>query len=241
MNAGSTKLYGDFGSGWNNGVPYTTVSGGQARVPVSFVYWSQSDAGPYPIPPDAPIEAGTDHHVIVVDTSACKLYEMDEAQRVGNGWHAASGAVFDFASNALRPDTWTSADAAGLPIFPGLVRYDEVQRGAINHALRFTVARSQRGFIHPATHQAGYSDDPALPPMGLRVRLKSSFDTSGYSGASRVVLDALKRYGMLLADNGADWFITGAPDPRWNDQDLYQLKTVPANAFEVVQTGNVQR
>jgi hypothetical protein len=213
---------------------------------MTFDYASESDPGPYPIPPNAPVEGGPgatgDRHVLVVDSSACKLYELFAAQYVGPGWHAGSGAVFDLSSNALRPDYWTSADAAGLPILAGLVRYDEAaQKGEIDHALRFTVRRTQRAFIHPATHYASSSTDPSLPPMGLRVRLKASYDISRFTGSSRAVLVALKRFGMLVADNGSDWYVSGATDSRWDDNDLNQLKTVPAGAFEVVQAGTIVR
>ncbi|HEY0382519.1 MAG TPA: hypothetical protein VGC72_09995 [Candidatus Elarobacter sp.] len=246
MNATTTFLHPDFGSDPTYGIPFTSVGAGQARVPMTFDYASESDPGPYPIPANAPVEGGAgatgDRHVLVVDSSVCKLYELYDAHYVGPGWHAGSGAVLDLNSNALRPDYWTSADAAGLPILPGLVRYDEAaQAGAIDHALRFTVRRTQRAFIHPATHYASSSTDPALPPMGLRVRLKASFDVAPFTGASRAVLVALKRYGMLVADNGSDWFISGATDGRWNDTDLNQLKRVPASAFEVVQTGPIIR
>jgi hypothetical protein len=246
MNAATTNLHPDFGSDPTYGIPYTSVGAGQQRVPVSFDYAGESDPGPYPIPPNAPVEGGPgatgDRHVLVVDSSACKLYELYAAQYVGPGWHAGSGAVFDLASNALRPDYWTSADAAGLPILAGLVRYDEAaQNGEIDHALRFTVRSTQRAFIHPATHYASSSTDPTLPPMGLRVRLKASYDLSRFTGASRAVLVALKKYGMFVADNGSDWFISGATDSRWNDTELNQLKTVPASAFEVVQTGPIIR
>jgi hypothetical protein len=165
---------------------------------------------------------------------------MYASQYVGPGWHAGSGAVFDLSSDALRPDYWTSADAAGLPILAGLVRYDEAaQNGEIDHALRFTVHATQRAFIHPATHYASNSTDPTLPPMGLRVRLKAAYDISGFTGASHALLVALKRFGMFVADNGSDWYITGATDTRWNDNELNQLKSVPAGAFEVVQTGTI--
>ena len=246
MNAATTFLHPDFGSNPAYGIPYTSVGAGQSLVPMTFDYASESDPGPYPIPPNAPIEGGAgatgDRHVLVVDSSTCKLYELYAAQYAGPGWHAGSGAVFDLGSNVLRPDYWTSADAAGLPILPGLVRYDEAaQNGEIDHALRFTVRRTQRAFIHPATHYASSSTDPALPPMGLRVRLKASFDISPFTGASRAVVAPLKRYGMLVADNGSDWFISGATDARWDDTDLDQLKRVPASAFEVVQGGPIIR
>jgi hypothetical protein len=236
----SGHLHPDTGSNPDYGIPYTVVGSGQPRVPITFTaYGDQSDPGPYPIPPNATVEAGSDHHVLVVQTGACKLYELFNARRSGAGWDADSGAVFDLNSNSLRPDGWTSADAAGLPIFPGLIRYDEVQAGHIDHALRFTVAQTQRGFIHPATHFASSSSDAALPPMGLRLRLRAGYDIAGFTGAARVILEALRRYGMVVADNGSNWYVTGASDPRWNDTDLNQLKAVPGSAFEVVQTGPI--
>lgn len=244
MNAATTNLHPDFGSDPTYGIPYVIVPSTQAQVPVSFDYASESDPGPYPVPSNAPIEGGTnatgDRHVLVLQGGTCMLYEMWNATYTNPGWHAGSGAVFNLASDALRPDTWTSADAAGLPILPALVKYDEAQNNAIYHALRFTVRSTQAGFIHPATHFASSSPNPALPPMGLRVRLKASFNISTFTGESYAVLVALKKYGMLLADNGSDWYITGATDTRWNDTDLNQLKTVPASAFEVVQTGTIQ-
>jgi hypothetical protein len=235
---GNQKLHADFGGGGAYGIPYITVPGTQPKVPVDFTdYGDESDPGPYPIPLAAPVEDGGDAHVLAVDRDHCKLYELYGASPGTGRWSAASGAVFDLTSNALRPDGWTSADAAGLPIFPGLVRYDEVARGHIDHALRFTVSSTQRAYLHPATHWASSNTDPALPPMGLRLRLRASFDVSAYHGEARVVLDALKRYGMIVADNGSNWFISGAADPRWDDDDLNQLKTVPGGAFEVVDTG----
>ncbi len=236
---GTGRLHPDFGANPAYGIPYTIVPADQPGVPVTFDYADESDPGPYPIPPGAPVEAGADSHVLVVRQGECKLYELFAARRNGAGWHAGSGAIFDLRSNALRPNTWTSADAAGLPIFAGLVRYDEVQAGRIDHALRFTVSRTQRGFIHPATHYASTVTDPSAPPMGLRLRLSASYDISRFTGASRVVLQALRDYGMIVADNGSNWFISGATDPRWNDADLGQLKTVPGSAFEVVDTGPV--
>ena len=235
---GNQFLHADFGGGGAYGIPYVTVPGTQPMVPVDFVaYGDESEPGPYPVPLGAPIEGGSDRHVLAVDRDHCKLYEMYDASPRGDHWDADSGAVFDLRSNTLRPDSWTSADAAGLPIFPGLVRYDEVASGHIDHALRFTVALTQRAFIHPATHYASSSSDPTRPPMGLRLRLTASYDISGYHGQARVVLEALKRYGMLVADNGSNWFITGASDTRWNDTDLNQLELVPGSAFEVVDTG----
>jgi hypothetical protein len=237
---GNQKLHADFGGGGAYGIPYITVPGTQAKVPVDFTdYGDESDPGPYPIPLSAPIEGGSDRHVLAVDRDHCKLYELFAATPGASRWSAASGAVFDLTSNALRPDGWTSADAAGLPIFPGLVRYDEVAAGHIDHALRFTVSRTQRAYLHPATHWASSYTSADLPPMGLRLRLKAAFDLSSYTGQARVVLDALKKYGMIVADNGSNWFITGAADSRWNDDDLNQLKNVPGSAFEVVNTGEV--
>ncbi len=239
---GNGFLHADFGADPTYGIPYVVVPGSQPMVPIVFnEYGDESDPGPYPVPLNAPVEAGNDRHVLVVQQDACKLYELYHAARSGSGWSAGSGAVFDLRSNALRPDGWTSADAAGLPILPGLVRYDEVAAGRINHALRFTVSRTQRGYIYPATHFASSSTDPNLPPMGLRLRLKPDFDISGYHGQARVILEALKTYGMIVADNGSSWFISGATDSRWNDDDLNQLKTVPGSAFEAVTTGSIHR
>jgi hypothetical protein len=241
---GGGFLHADFGGGGAYGIPYITVGASQASTPINFTaYGSESDPGPYPVPLTAPIEGGTnatgDRHVLTVSTANCHLYEMYRAFPRTDHWDADSGAVFDLGSNALRPDYWTSADAAGLPIFPGLARYDEVAAGVIRHALRFTVNATQRGFIHPATHFASSSTDPNRPPMGLRLRLKASYDISAYHGQARVVLDALKRYGMIVADNGSNFFITGAADSRWDDNDLNQLKLVPGTAFEVVDTGPI--
>ncbi|HEV2037199.1 MAG TPA: hypothetical protein VGQ96_01220, partial [Candidatus Eremiobacteraceae bacterium] len=243
MNAATKHLHPDFGSNPTYGIPYITVPETQARVPMHFTYASESDPGPYPFPSNAPVEGGPsssgDRHVLVIDKDNCVLYETFSSYYVGPGWNAGSGAIFHFNSNALRPDHWTSADAAGLPIFPGLVRLYEVQQGAMNHALRFTVHKTQQGFIHPATHWASSTNDPNDPPMGLRVRLKASYDISHFSGESHVVLVALKKYGLIVADNGSDWFITGEANTSWVDTDLNQLKSVPASAFEVVQSGPI--
>lgn len=239
---GDEYLHADFGGGGAYGIPYVVVGADQPRLPITFTeYGDESDPGPYPIPPDAPIENGNDRHVLVVNAGECRLYELYRAEYNGTGWDASSGAVFDLLSNRLRPTYWTSADAAGLPILAGLARFDEVAAGEIRHALRFTVERTQRGFIPPATHFASSSDDPALPPMGLRLRLRADFDTSGFYGQARVVLEALKVYGMIVADNGTSWFITGASDPRWDDEDLDQLKSVPGAALEAVITGEIVR
>jgi hypothetical protein len=243
INLNASLVHPDFGSFSGYGIPYVVVPGTQPSVPITFTdYGDESDAGPYPVPANAPVEAGGDRHVLVLDSSACKLYELYNASKdpVGTGWSASSGAIFDLSSNALRPDSWTSADAAGLPILPGLARYDEVASGAIRHALRFTVWRTYRAWVHPATHY-GNNSDPSYPPMGTRLRLSASYDVSHFTGQARVILDALKRYGMIVADNGSSWYISGATDPRWDDEDLNQLKTVPGSAFEVVQLGTIYR
>jgi len=244
INEGAEFLHADFGSNPNWGIPFNVVPGSQPFVPVVFTeYPAESDPGPYPLPADAPIEGGSDstgdRHVLTVNSGNCQLYELYHAYKDsdGPGWHAGSGAVFDLSSNLLRPEGWTSADAAGLPILPGLVRFEEVESGQIRHALRFTVWRSQQAYLHPATHAAGATTDPAYPPMGLRLRVKAGYDLTRFSGQARVILTALKRYGMLVADNGTSWYITGASDSRWNDSDLDQLKTVPGSAFEVVESG----
>jgi hypothetical protein len=240
----SGHLHPDFGTNPSYGIPYTVVGPAQPKVPIRFTEFSEeSEPGPYPVPPGAPVEgAGEegDRHVLVLQRGSCKLYELYSAHRNGAGWEAGSGAVFNLRSNALRPEGWTSADAAGLPIFPLLVRYPEVQSGRIEHALRVTVARTQRGYIHPATHFASESSDPSLPPMGLRLRLSASYSLTGFHGESLIILQALKRYGLIVADNGSSWYITGAPDPRWNDEDLEQIKRVPGSAFEAVQSGPIR-
>jgi hypothetical protein len=237
MNGGSTFLHADFGSDPSYGIPWISVPGTEPLVPMEFDVADESDAGPYPFPSNAPVEAGGDAHVLVVDKDHCKLYETYDSHYIGPGWHCGSGAIFDLHSNSLRPEDWTSADAAGLPILPGLARRDEVETGAIRHALRFTVQNTQRAYVHPATHFASDSTDPARPPMGLRVRLKASFDLSAFQGNSLVILKALKTYGMFVADNGSDWFISGETNTSWDDNDLNQLKTVPGSAFEVVKLG----
>ena len=241
-----TGVHADFGTTFNgapNGIPYVVVSGTQTPVPINLgIYGDESDPGPYPVPANAPIEGGPnstgDRHVLVIDRDNWKLYELGYAFPINNGasWNANCGALFDLNSNALRPAGWTSADAAGLPIFPGLVRYDEVfEQGAINHALRFTVHDSRRAYVSPATHWASSDTNPNLPPMGMRVRLKQAFDISGFSPAMQVILRAMKKHGMFVADNGSNWFISGAPDPRWNDDELSTLKTIKGSNFEVVQ------
>jgi hypothetical protein len=236
-------LHADFGSNPGYGIPFTVVKRRQPKVPIHFSdYGAESDRGPYPIPAGAPVEgAGEegDRHVLVLQQGSCKLYELYAARRLGAGWEGASGAVFNLRSNALRPEGWTSADAAGLPIFPLLARYPEVRAGRIEHALRVTVPRTQAGYIHPATHEASSSTDPSLPPMGLRLRLKAGYGLAGYHGQALVILRALKRYGLIVADNGSSWYITGAPDRHWNDEDLDQLKSVPGSAFEVISSGPI--
>ena len=239
-------LHPDFGSNLTYGIPYAVVPRSQAKVPIHFTaYGAQSDRGPYPIPPGAPVEGGAgssgDRHVLVLQAGACKLYELYSAHPNPDGsWDAGSGAVFDLHSDRLRPDGWTSADAAGLPIFAGLIRYDEIRRGYINHAIRFTAPRTQAGFIHPATHFASSSTNADLPPMGLRLRLKASFDISRFPRVARIILAAMKKYGLILADNGSPWYFQGATDPRWNDDQLDTLKSVPGSAFEVVASGPIR-
>jgi hypothetical protein len=238
-------VHADFGSGTYDGspigIPYNVVSSRQATSRVAFEYAEESDRGPYPIPPHPRIEGGSDQHILIVDKDACRLYELGGARRSAAGWQAWAGAIWSLRSNELRPETWTSADAAGLPILPGLARYDEVARGSIAHALRFTVERTRRAYVWPARHHASDATDPSLPPMGLRLRLKASFDTSSFPKQARVVLEALKRYGMLLADNGADWFVSGVPDPRWSNDDLRTLHRVTGKDFEVVDASSLRR
>jgi hypothetical protein len=233
----ATAFHPDFGSAY--GIPYTTADASTPLVPVRFAYADESDPGPYPIPANAPMEQGSDAHVLVVDTATCTLYELFAARPGSGSWYAGSGAAFDLGSNALRPAGWTSADAAGLPIFPGLARYEEVAAGEIRHALRFTAVQTQRGFVDPARHFASSITDPDVPPMGARARLKATVDVSAMSPQARVVARALQRYGMLLADNGSSWYVTGAPDTRWDDEDLGDLKTLRGSDFEFVQAGPV--
>jgi hypothetical protein len=238
------SVHADFGSGlWEGapiGIPITVVGKRQKRTRVSFEYADESDRGPYPIPRNVKIEGGRsstgDRHAIIVDRSSCRLYELYSLYPKSGGWKAGSGASWSLRSNKLRPAGWTSADAAGLPIFPGLARYDEVKRGVIDHALRFTVQRTRRAYVFPARHYASDSNDASLPPMGLRLRLKASFDVSGYPRQARIVLVALKRYGMIVADNGSSWYITGAPDSRWSNDQLHTLGQVKGSDFEVVQS-----
>ena len=230
--AGSTLLHPDFG-GAPYGIPYDVVDDTHPTVAVDFTYADESDDGPYPFGPDIHVEAGSDEHALMVNTDTCTLYELYDAHWHGGNPDAGSGAVFDLGSDALRPAGWTSADAAGLPILPGLVRYDEVAAGEIAHAIRFTVDCTTRRYLWPARHQAGVADR-SCPPMGDRFRLRSGFRLGGFSDETKVVLLAMQRYGMIVADNGSDWFFQGATDERWTDDLLDELKSVPASAFVAV-------
>ena len=233
----------DFGSGtWDGGpigIPYNIVGGSVPKVPVSFYYPNESDPGPYPIPTNPLIEHGSDHHILIVDNSTCTLYELYDASYSGGAWSAGSGAIWNLNSNALRPDTWTSADAAGLPILPGLVRYDEILSGEINHAIRFT-AENTNGYIWPARHLTSNNPStPQIPPMGARFRLKASFNISSYPPAMQIILNAMKTYGIILADNGSDWYVSGAPDARWDNDMLHLLDDLTGNDFEAVDTSQL--
>ncbi len=240
-----SPVHADFGSGTYDGgpigIPYTVVPRTQPRVKTTFDYASESDRGPYPIPKNAPIEGGAksdgDRHVIVIQRGTCKLFELYDAHPLdaGRSWHAGSGAIFNLRTGAARPKGWTSADAAGLPILPGLARYDEVAQGAITHALRFTAPKTRNTFIPPARHEASTNASPSLPPMGLRVRLRASVKITNLPRQARIVAQALKTYGMLLADNGSPWYISGAPDSHWNNDALHALGRLNASDFEVVQ------
>jgi hypothetical protein len=231
-------LHADFGSGrWEGspiGIPYDVVTRRTPRVRVSFDYADESDRVRYPIPRGVHVEGGSDHHALLVDRSSCRLYELGGLTRARGGWHAWAGAVWSLRSTGLRPAGWTSADAAGLPILPGLARFAEARRGVIGHALRFTAPRTRRAYVWPARHYASSSSDPSLPPMGLRVRLRAGFDTSGFPRQARIVLAALKRYGMILADNGSPWYVSGAPSPGWSNEQLHTLHRVRGSDFEVV-------
>lgn len=243
----TTHLHPDWGD-WSTdhyGIPWQTVPESQALVSETFQYADQSDPGPYPIPADARVEggagSGADMHVLVVEEGKCLLYETWDSTASGSGWSCGSGAKFDLTSDTLRPDGWTSADAAGLPIFPGLVKVSEVTAGAVNHAIRFTMNKSQQGYIHPATHAAGDSNT-SEPPMGLRLRLKASFDTSSFTGPTLVILTALKEYGLILADNGSDWYFGGDSDDAWTplmDQLVGDFEKVHGSDFEAVYSGDI--
>jgi hypothetical protein len=239
-------VHADFGSGrWEGrpiGIPYTIVTRRTKRSRVAFDYADESDRVRYPLPRKGlKIEGGGDRHALLVDRDRCKLYELFALRRENGGWHAGSGATWNLRKPKLRPVGWTSADAAGLPILPGLARYQEVKRGRIDHALRFTTARTRRAFIYPARHFASNLTDPNLPAMGQRVRLRRDYDISRFPRQARIVLTALKRYGMILADNGSPWYVSGAPDPRWSNDQLHTLGRVPGSAFEVVDTAGLPR
>ncbi len=246
---GSRGLHPDFGAGLYEGapmgIPYLTVSGSQAKVNVSFEYADESDVGPYPIPKNAPIEGGAnssgDRHVLIVDKDNCKLYELFSAYPNPDGsWRAGSGAMFDLKSNVLRPNGWTSADAAGLPILPGLVRYDEVAGGEIRHAIRFTAPQTRKAYVWPARHAASSLTGAQYPPLGQRFRLKSDFDISKFSLPVQVILKAMKKYGLILADNGSSWYISGTPDERWNNDVLVsEFAKVAGSAFEAVDVSSL--
>jgi hypothetical protein len=248
----TTTLHADFGSGvWPPGsnspigIPFIEVPEGQPRVAIHYTNWgNESDPGPFPVPRDAPIEDGSDasgdRHVVVVDRSACMLYELYRAFPQGDGsWSASSGASYDLTSNALRPDGWTSADAAGLPIYPGLVTYDEVASGRIRHAIRFTARDSRSAHVWPARHNSSNLTGLSYPPMGQRFRLKANFDITGYSAQVQVILQAFKDYGLILADNGGPWSISGAPDQRWNNVMLHEWDNIPGSAFEAVDVSSL--
>ncbi len=242
----NVHLHPDFGRDPEYGIPYAVVPANQPKLPIDFTeYPQESNRGPYPVPLNAPVEGGSastgDRHVLALQRGACKLYELYNAHPTRTGWKAGSGAVFNLRSERLRPEGWTSADAAGLPIFPLLARYPEVHAGQIDHALRVTVPRTQRAYIHPATHFASGDTDASLPPMGLRLRLKASFSLKGFSGQALVILRALKRYGLIVADNGSPWYITGAPSPHWNEASILQIERVSGADFEAVQSGPLIR
>jgi hypothetical protein len=248
IGAGDT-MHADFGSGlWEGapiGIPITVVRGTQAKSRVTFQYASESDKGPYPIPANVAIEGGRssdgDRHALIVDRDSCKLYELYALYPTSAGWRAGSGAIFDLRSNKLRPAGWTSADAAGLPILPGLARYEDVAKGRIDHALRFTVQDTRRAYVWPARHVASDETNPDLPPMGMRFRLKRSYPIAGFPRQARVVLQALKEYGMIVADNGSNWYVSGAPHPKWSNDQLHTLGRVPGSAFEVVDASKLRR
>jgi hypothetical protein len=239
-----TGLHADFGSGlWEGspiGIPFDVVSHSTPRARLTFEYSDESDHIGYPIPKVVHIEGGSDHHALLLDKSACRLYELGGLERQSGHWHAWAGATWNLRSNRVRPAGWTSADAAGLPIFPGLARYDEVRRGVIDHALRFTVQRTRRAYVYPARHYASDLTSLSLPPMGLRVRLKASFDVRPFPRQARIVLVALKRYGLIVADNGSDWYISGAPNPGWSNDQLHTLGRVKGSDFEVVDTSKLR-
>lgn len=241
---GGDHLHPDFGSPRAYGFPYAVVGAGQRQLPIHYTaYGDESDPGPFPVPPKAPVEGGSrsdgDRHVLVVDRSACKLYELYRAFYVAKPrphWNADSGSEWDLRSPARRPEGWTSADAAGLPIFPGLVRYDEVAAGHLEHAIRVTFDSTRNAWVHPASHCAGDTSSPSAPPMGLRLRLEASYPLGNFSGAAKTIAVAMKRYGLIVADNGSNWYFSGSSDRRWDDDSLDQLKRIPGSAFEAVKS-----
>jgi hypothetical protein len=241
---GGDRLHPDFGSPRTYGFPYSVVGAGQRKLPIHYTaYGEESDPGPFPVPKTAPVEGGNrsdgDRHVLVIDRSTCTLFELYRAFfETGGGahWNADSGARWDLRSTARRPDSWTSADAAGLPIFPGLIRYDEVAAGRLEHAIRVTFDSTRDAWIHPASHCAGDTSDPDAPAMGTRLRLKGSYGLAGFSGGARVIAEALKHYGLIVADNGSNWYFGGSSDRRWNDANLDQLKRIPGSAFQIVKS-----
>jgi hypothetical protein len=246
----TASVHADFGSGLYDGqsigIPYVVVNGKTTpKSRVKFDYADESDKGPYPIPSNVPIEGypnsgNGDRHAIIVDRSTCKLYELYALRRAGSGWAAGSGAIWNLRSNALRPAGWTSADAAGLPILPGLALWPQVAAGQIDHALRFTASRTRNTFIYPARHEASSSSDPSLPPMGLRVRLKAGVDISKLPPQARIVAQAMKTYGLILADNGSPWYISGAPNAHWSNDQLHALGALNGSDFEVVDTSKLR-
>jgi hypothetical protein len=241
---GGDHLHPDFGSPRTYGFPYAVVGAGQRRLPIHYTaYGDESDPGPFPVPGNAPVEGGNgsdgDRHVLVVDRSSCTLFELYRAFPRHDGgahWNADSGTRWDLRSAARRPDSWTSADAAGLPIFPGLVRYDEVTSGHLEHAIRVTFDSTRNAWVHPASHCAGDTADGSAPAMGTRLRLKSSYGLGNFSGGAKVIAEAMKRYGMIVADNGSNWYFSGSSDRRWDDENLNQLKRIPGDAFQVVKS-----
>jgi hypothetical protein len=241
---GGDTLHPDFGSPRPYGFPYSVVGAGQRRLPINYTaYGDESDPGPFPVPASAPVEGGNgsdgDRHVLVVDRDECKLYELYRAFYEAGPkphWNADAGVAWDLHSTALRPDSWTSTDAAGLPVFAGLVRYDEVAAGQLDHAIRVTVESTRNAWIHPASHCAGDTDSGDAPPMGLRLRLKAGYGLGRFSGAAKTIALAMKRYGLIVADNGSNWYFSGASDRRWDDDNLSQLKAIPGSAFEVVKS-----
>ena len=243
MDSSSTDLHPDFGSSGEPtpyGIPYIVVGSSHPDVSVDFTYADESDAGPYPFGEDTPIESGSDRHAIMIDRDSCTLYELFDAEYASGGNSTAgSGAIWSLKSNALRPAGWTSADAAGLPIFAGLVRIDEVKAGKVDHAIRMTAQQTDRSYVWPARHQAGAANNKNLPPMGARFRLKASFSTIGFRSDTKVILTAMKKYGTILADNGSDWYFTGAASDDWSNDMLDELKSIPASAFEAVDASSL--